>query len=137
MIALDVKKAYDNDNLRHAIIAIYLEFSTIEIAHTNFNVPTRALRDATMDLNKKNEARLGNGLTELKQDEDNYQVVRWATLYTNVSYTDMQYHTDYEMQQVIKKVFKGEITLAFGLLEYGVSKTTYYRKMKEILCLLG
>ena len=132
-----IKDAYENGNLRDAIIDVHFNFTTMKLAHRNFNVPTRALRETINDVNNTHDDRVNNELIALKQNEDRYQVFRWETYYTNTPYTDLRFDSDHELQQVITKVFKGGITVAFGLIEFGVSRTTYYRKMKDILCLLG
>ena len=110
------EEAYANDNIRDVIIAMHLEFTIIKIAHANSNVRTRALREASLDLNNTNQQRVDNGLTALKQDTQNYQVCNWATIHKNVSYTYIQFYSNYEMQQLITNAFKGDISLTFGLL---------------------
>ena len=67
-----IKGAYNNGNLRDAIIAVHLNSTKMKLAHRNFNVPIRALREAINDLNNTNDDRVNNGLTALKQDEENY-----------------------------------------------------------------
>ena len=76
-----IKDAYDNGNLRNAIIVLHLNFTTMTLAHRNFNVPKRALREVINDLNNTNDDRVNDGLTALNQDEENYQVFMWALLH--------------------------------------------------------
>ena len=76
-----LKSAFRAEDLRDAIVAYHLgDISEREAAH-RYSVTTRALKNSLMDLDAINTVRVLSQQQELVENNDRYQVYRWARNY--------------------------------------------------------
>ena len=131
--ARKIKKKYDRDDHRSAILSIYSGLTTERDASAQYNVPYRRLLASMQDLKEVNQIRMQSGLQPLIEDEDRQQVTRWAILYCGATVVKNQLTTLYEKRMALLLDITKSKPFVFIKEEYGVSKSVHHRIYKTIV----
>ena len=125
------------EKYRDAIMAAYLRHVQIKDIPRLYDVPNRAVRNALDQLTLVNTEREKGNQEPLLQNEDRLQVYRWATKYTGASTKERQAYTLFELKECIFNIVTGKSNTKDAFEEYGISKTTYTRYVKQVCSFLN
>lgn len=125
------------EDLRDAIVACHLGVLSEREAPQRYRVPTRALRNSLMDLEAINTVRVLSRQQELVENNDRHQVYRWASNYANAKMPEERRNAKQEIHDALLAGVKGGTKVADILEEYGLSNTTYFRRVRLLLKELG
>lgn len=123
-------------DLRDAIVAFYLKQLKINDSSSKYNVPSRALRTALDDLAAINKIREDSDQLPLVESNERKQIYRWASKYTGAKLLERESFTIIELRECLYNVISCKLSNIEAMEEYGVTKTTFYRYLKQILSIL-
>jgi hypothetical protein len=125
--------SYRAEDFRDAIVACHLGVLSEREAPQSYSVPTRALRNALMDLDAINTLRVGSAQQKLVENNDRHQVYRWASKYAQASMPEQDRNTKHELKEALLSDVKGLMKVVDILEEFGLSKTAYRRRVQRFL----
>ena len=113
--------SYRAEDIRDAIVACHLGVISEREAPQSYSVPTRALRNALMDLDAINTVRVFSGQQELVENDDRHQVYRWASNYAKATMHEERRNAKQEIHDALLADVQGGMKVVDILEEYGLS----------------
>ena len=130
------KGAYRAVDLRDAIVARHLGVISARDAPAKYNVPSRSVHNALLDLDGINAERIAANQASLIESSERRQVFRWASKFTGASILAGQGFTHWELMEAFIQDATTDMIKKIIYDEFGIAKATLNRFEQKALAIL-